>query len=241
MNCEKALLRCALVIALAVMLSFPTMAQEVKSEPIVAALNESPPLAFSGEKGLAMGGFVRYGEALFAKAGIPWTVGTYPATRVFKSLADGQANFTFLVRVPSLEECCLFSQAPIMAQEPRVYYIGNKAAVKTKEELAGKSLIIINGYSYAGLIRFINDEKNKIATEVAESFEAAFKMLEAGRADYLLAYEVNAREVLEARPIPALSSHAIGHFPVYMILRKSYPDAQKTMNRLEEIAKTLNF
>jgi ABC-type amino acid transport substrate-binding protein len=208
---------------------------------IVAALNDAPPMAYTNDKGVAKGTLVRIARPLFAAAGLPWSIATYPAPRLIKGLRDGSFNFSMLVRMPELAECCLLSSAPVIVQEPRVYFLNGKTAVTSKEQLAGHSLIVINGYTYAGLIRHINDPANGISTEVAESLDAAFRMLEAGRADYLLSYEANARSVLAKRPIKGLQSQAIGQIPVYLVLSKAYPDAAATMARFESLVRGMDI
>ena len=217
-------------------------AQAVPASPaIVAAFNDAPPMAFTNDKGVAKGALVRIARPLFAAAGLTWSIGTYPAPRLIKGLRDGSFNFSMLVRMPELAECCLYSAAPVIIQEPRVYFLDGKPPVTNKDELAGRSLIIINGYTYAGLIRHITDPANGINPEVAESLDAAFRMLEAGRADYLLSYEANARPVLAKRPIKGLRSQAIGQIPVYMVLAKSYPDAAATLTRFESLVRGMDI
>ena len=208
---------------------------------IVAAFNDAPPMAYTNDKGVAKGTVVRIARPLFAAAGLPWSIATYPAPRLIKGLQDGSFNFSMLVSMPQLADCCLFSLAPVFIQEPRVYFLNGKAPIASKEQLSGHSLIIINGFTYAGLIRHITDPANGIVTEVAESLDAAFRMLEAGRADYLLSYEANARSVLAKRPVKGLQSHAIGQIPVYLVLSKSYPDAAATMTRFEALVRGMDI
>ena len=52
------------------------------------------------------------------------------------------AALTFCLTLPALAQEA--NLVPIMAQEPRVYFIGDKLPINCKDELVGKSLIIIN-------------------------------------------------------------------------------------------------
>ena len=224
------------------LLAEPALAQATPApHAIMAGFNDAPPMAFTNDKGVAKGALVRIARPLFAAAGLTWNIATYPAPRLIKGLRDGSFNFSMLVRMPELEECCLYSAAPVIVQEPRVFFLDGTPPVASKEELSGRSLIIINGYTYAGLIRYITDPANGITTEVAESLDAAFRMLEAGRADYLLSYEANTRPVLAKRPIKGLQSQAIGQIPVYMVLAKSYPDAAATLARFEALVRGMDI
>ncbi|OAN44087.1 amino acid ABC transporter [Paramagnetospirillum marisnigri] len=183
---------------------------------------------------------LRLAAAMFDKAGIPWHAKRYPAARMFNYLNDGTAEFSMLVNAPSLKECCLLSRSPVASTDLRVYHLPGKPPVKTKEDLIGKRIITIRGYSYGGLLSFISDPANNISNNTAIKHETAFSMLEAGRGDYLLDYTGPALEVLSARPIPGVQYETLSRLDVFLVLAKSYPDAQAVMNRLEAIVESLN-
>jgi hypothetical protein len=65
-------------------------------------------------------------------------------------------------------------------------------------------------------------------------------MLAAQRADYVVDYASAAGDILAESPQEDLRSNPIDRLDIYLVLSKSYPDAEKLMVRLEEIAKTLN-
>lgn len=233
--------------ALAAVLLLQTMTGSlpvaVAAEPaaIVAAFNDAPPMAFTNSRGAVDGALIRVAERLFAAAGLPWSGAAYPAPRLVKGLQDGSFNFSMLVRMPALDACCLFSTVPVIVQEPRVYFLAGTPPVSSKEGLAGHSLIVVNGFTYAGLIQYVKDPANAIIVEVAETLNAAFRMLAAGRADYLLSYEANARSVLAVQAIPDIQSRVVGRVPVYLVLSKTYPDAAATLGRLERLTRGLDI
>jgi polar amino acid transport system substrate-binding protein len=180
-------------------------------------------------------------DALFAKANMPWHGKSYPATRLFKYLQDGTSPFSMLVKVPALQACCLWSKKPVATAEIRAYHLADKAPVKTLEELAGKNIITIRGYSYGALRSFIDDEKNRIRNSESPNHAAAFRMLASGRADYLIDYAGPAAEVMINETQARIHSDLLLRQDVYMVLSKSYPDAVKVMQRLEKIASSLDI
>lgn len=208
---------------------------------IIAAFNDAPPMAFTNDKGEVDGALIRVARSLFAAATLPWSGGAYPAPRLIKGMQDGSFNFSMLVRMPALAECCLFSAIPVIVQEPRVYFLAGTPPVADKEGLAGRSLIVVNGFTYAGLIQYVRDPANAMVVEVAETLDAAFRMLAAGRADYLLSYEANAQAVLAVRPVQGIESRIIGRIPVYLVLSKAYPDAAATLVRLESLTQAMDL
>ena len=197
-------------------------------------------VATVNDKGQPDSPMTRLAGVLLERAGIPWRAAPYPASRLFSNLQNGTTSFSILVRGSSLEACCLFSRQPVYRTELKVYYLGDKPSVKSKNDLAGKRIITIRGYSYAGLLKFIGDPANRIVNEVAGTHKAAFEMLAAQRADYVVDYASAAGDILAESPQEDLRSNPIDRLDIYLVLSKSYPDAEKLMVRLEEIAKTLN-
>jgi len=202
---------------------------------------EMPPRTFTNAKGEPEGTHFRVANLLFAKEGITWHAVSYPPPRLLKNLQTGSTTFSMLVRNQALAECCIYSKDPIDIEEVRVYWTGNKPPIKTRGDLVGKNVIVITGYSYGGLIGYVKDPANKIATEVAVSHQAAFDMLTAGRADYMMDYVGPATDALAERPvIPNLTYEIIDSAALYLVLSKSYPDAEKVMAQLEAIYKSLD-
>lgn len=183
---------------------------------------------------------LRLAAAIFDKTGIPWHSRRYPAERMFNYLNDGTAEFSMLVKAPSLSVCCLVSRQPVVGSELRVYYLADKPPIKTREDLIGKRVITIRGYSYGDLRTYLSDPANAVVINPAVKHDAAFAMLEAGRGDYLLDYIGPAHEVLSGHPIPAIRSTPLSALDVYLVLAKTYPDAKNVMARLEAAVETLN-
>ncbi|MCW9036263.1 MAG: transporter substrate-binding domain-containing protein [Rhodospirillales bacterium] len=182
---------------------------------------------------------VKLAKPLFEKAGIPWHAQDYPAKRMFENLRNNVSKFSMLVNAKkALNGCCLVSKEPVAVVEIRIYSRGKSPVITKREDLLDKDLITIRGYSYAGLKRYIVD--NKISNNEAGSHHAAFAMLEAGRADYVLDYANPAEEVLQENPIKDIKFETMSQSKVYLILSKAYPDAENVMAKLEKIAATLN-
>jgi polar amino acid transport system substrate-binding protein len=183
---------------------------------------------------------LRVAAAMFSEAGITWHGRGYPASRMFEYLKNGTAHFSMLVRAPALQECCLLGKAPVATTDLRAYRQAPSPAIAGKEALAGKRVAIIRGYSYAGLKDFLFDPRNAVAVEEVARHDAAFGLLERGRVDYVLDYSGPAAEVLAAHPIAAMQSDTLSRLDVYLVLSKSYPDAEAVLARLEAIAARLD-
>lgn len=179
-------------------------------------------------------------EALMTRAGLSWHAKAYPAKRLFRNLKRGRTDFSILVRAPSLLESCIFSQKPVYSTHLNIYYIGDKPPVSSKEDLIGTRVLTIRGYSYGNLIQFISDPTNKIVNVVTNAHGSAFAMLKLDRADYLLDYASAAGDILSESPIAELKSTAIDQLDIFLVLSRSYPNAEKLMVKLEKIVETLD-
>ena len=178
--------------------------------------------------------------ARLGAAGLPWHGRGYPAARMFERLESGGPQFSMLVKSPALDACCLLSRKPVAATELRVYRKAGTPPVSRREELAGKTVITIRGYSYGGLLEFILAPANRVAHSATGRHDSAFAMLAAGRGDYLLDYPGPAAEVLADHPIAGLESDLLSRLDIHLVLSRGYPDAPAVMARLEAIADTLN-
>ncbi|CCQ75032.1 conserved protein of unknown function(similar to ABC-type amino acid transport/signal transduction system) [Magnetospira sp. QH-2] len=192
------------------------------------------------EKGEPDNPLLRLADALFREAGIPWHGKSLPVLRMFDNLQNGSSNFSMLVKTSRLMDCCLYGTLPVASVDIRVYRHGDTAPIGKLEDLAGKSVITIHGYSYGGIGKFIRDKPNSITNNVAIKHEAAVDMLAARRADYLVDYVHPAEEVLAMKPILGLAHDLLSSKDVYLVLSKTYPDAEKVLARLEAIATRLD-
>ena len=159
---------------------------------------------------------------------------------MFENLRTGHSDFSMLVNSPALQEYCLVSRKPVASTELRIYRLANRPPISERNELAGKSVVTVLGYSYGGFLGFLSDARNKVANHAVSTHEAAFAMLEKGRADYLLDYAGPAAEILADHPIRDLKSELFQRLDVYLVLSKKRPDAEQLMSRLEAAAETIN-
>lgn len=227
-------------LSLAVALLLPAAARAGGPEIEYAYPDQSVWTAERDAQGNPANPLLRLAKVLFAEAAVPWRGAAYPASRMFNQLRTGGSQFSMLVQAPALKECCLISQAPVAHTEVRAYWTGATAPVHRKEDLAGKTVIVIHGYSYGELAGFLNDPRQGVQRTTVDSHRAAFTMLEHGRADYLLDYAGPANEMLAAHPVAGIQAQTLADVNVYLVLSRSYPDADAVMARLEAIAARLD-
>lgn len=197
---------------------------------------EQPPHAYTNAQGQAVGSYPRLLNMLFKQAGIAWHGASYPDRRLMANLDNGTTSFSIQAKNPQLANCCLYGKTPVWYDELRVYHRAATPTILRKEDLIGKRVAVLAGFSYGGLIDFIDDPQHRIDKQLANSHVAAFEMLDSGRADYLLDYADPANsEGLAKHPIADLRSLKIDTVYMYFVINKNYPDAAYLLNRLEAL------
>ncbi len=138
-----------------------------------------------------------------------------------------------LKTLPEFERKSYVGRSVIAELVLRAYSRGKKPAIFKREDLSGKTIIIMRGYSYGGWINYIEDPKNRVFHIKANKHEAAFNMLLAGRADYLLDYKDPSEKALQKIKIPDLSFNQISAFPCYFVVSKKHPEGREIVERLD--------
>lgn len=206
----------------------------------------APPLEFGSPEQTARvfprsqlqpdGDVPRFMAELLERANIAWRSSLYPARRLMRNLQSGETQISLLVKNPLLSECCLYSKASFWQDDLRVYWLGDKTAITSHDDLKGKSVIGLAGFSYGGLTAYLQNPANAIDYNTADSHEAAFAMLRAGRADYALDYAQPAeQEALADAPLTNLHHATIDVLKVHLVINKSTPRAQAILDKLESL------
>ncbi len=185
------------------------------------------------EKGKLKNPLVCIADHIFKEVNIPWRPKDYPAARMFRNLRNGASKFSILVNASALKNCCYLSKKPVAVVDLRIFHKEPAPPIATREQMRGKRVIAIHGYSYGGLAKYAADPANGVELLSARNHKTAFAMLKAGRGDYVIDYAEPAREILETTPIENIASTSISQNDVFLILHKTYPEAEKVIQQLE--------
>ncbi|WP_166267272.1 substrate-binding periplasmic protein [Marinobacter caseinilyticus] len=166
---------------------------------------EFPPFKYADDNGNASGPWVEMTERVAAEAGyrIEWV--HLPIARVYLYLARGDIDlWPGVSGIPELAGQVVESESTPMRIRLYAYHKPGMAPIASPAGLAGKRLILINGFSYLGALNGLDLEAETIA--LAPTHEAALSMLQLDRGDYLIDYD---------EPVEAVKPH----FPDVMLKR----------------------
>ncbi len=199
-----------------------------------------PPYSVIEKSGAYKGIMVDLMEKVLKHAGIPYTVKGFPQKRLFSNLSTGKTDIYMGTKgVPFYQGKVIFSDFAVAELDLRVYARKGTPLIQTIEQLKDKRVIVIMGYGYGGLVRFLKDPVNHIIMDPSHTHTLAFRKLKAKRADYVLDYRRPASIAIEEVGIEGVQSHSISKLSIYFIVSKKTPGATELMERMEKAYKSL--
>lgn len=203
------------------------------ADPVKLGYVEFPPYTQT-EGGTPKGSLIEAFAKVAAEEGIAFTAESVPARRLFQGLAEGEFHVFLGIRtVKELEGTTIASAAPIGRIELNAYGLGTAPSVTGKEDLAGKAVIVLSGYSYAGWRAWMDDPANKVAVVEARTPDQALNLLKAGRAPVLLQYSLPMAQALAGKTVPDLKSSPVSAIDIFVVVSKKAPGAEALLAKLE--------
>ncbi len=197
---------------------------------------EFAPYTFTNDAGKPEGMLIDLAAKVFPEAGYEWDAVSYPVRRLVEFLVSGDLDIWMgLKTLPVFKGKTYIGNEIVASLVLNAYTTGNNPPVIKKEDLSGKSVIILRGYSYGGWINYILDKKNNVSYIKANKHLSALKMLQAKRADYLLDYRDPIDRALKKFDLPELKHNQISSLPCYFIVSKKIKDGADVINRLETV------
>lgn len=158
---------------------------------------EFPPLEYMDENRQAAGAFVDLTRRVAAEAGyrLEWVY--LPVSRTYFYLQNGVIDlWPGLTEIPQLRGQVLESEATPYPIKLSVWSLDATEPVTRFESFNERILILISGYTYAGLRDYL-EQAADIKVTYAPNHLAALYMLQRNRGHYLLDYEVPVRAVIQ--------------------------------------------
>lgn len=172
---------------------------------------------------------------VLAKAGYTYSIDGFPPKRFYIQLGNNTTNFFLGVRGSKyIEGKVEFGTLEFEGIQLRIYTTDQKKVITKKEDLVGKRVIVIRAFGYGGLAKFLQDPKNKVDVIETSDHFTAFKMLAAGRGEYLLDYRATSSLVMDTLKLKNIHYGVLMQAPTYFIVNKQYPNYQDVLSRVEK-------
>ncbi len=225
-------LRCTLFILLCV--AFVTKADEQPNTPEIAlGYIEFPPVFSTDALGEPKGLLIDLARMVIPKAGYSWKAHSRPTKRMAKDIVNGNLDLWIgLSTLPDFENTTYVGQPVVSTIELNAYWVGTKTPIQSKEDLSGKRVITLHGYSYGGWINYIQDPANDVIECRSFNQEQAVNMLKYGRCDYLLNYSGPMKNQLTTIPIKELNKNRISALEARFVVSKKAKNAPQMLKSL---------
>lgn len=210
--------------------------QSLKGEKTLKiAYIEFPPVTFSNTRGQPDGYIMEILTQVAKDAGFHFSVRPYPTKRLIQNMINGDADlFVGVSSLIQLKEHIIVGSETITNIYFRSYYFGDFGPISKKQDLRGKRVIIMRGYSYNGWANYIKNPKNNIEYFEADSHSQGLDALKSGRGDVLLDYQGPAALALKETDITNLKQGNAFSQPLYFVVSKKTPNAEQVAKRLDE-------
>lgn len=197
------------------------------------------PLCYMNEQGQAEGGMIDVMNHLLSQHNIKSKYNFYPINRLMKNVADGNGSqIQFVFNLPQFKNKLLFDNEPVFDLALNIYWVKNKSRqIYELEDIKGKSIIMTRTHDYFGIRQKIIDEK--LANILyAGTVINALEMLHADRADYVLSYDIFAKNFQKQHNIE-LASIPLEKFEFLLAVHHLVPDAESLLSSLSKTLKQM--
>lgn len=197
---------------------------------------EFPPFTYTDSDKKPNGFLVDWASKIFPKAGYQFSSQSFPVLRLADYIVEGKIDVWMgLKTLPQFKGTTYKGAVKITDLVLKAYTKKKIKKIIKKEDLSGSSVIILRGYSYGGWIQYIKDPKNKVMYIKANKHTSALKMLNAGRADYLLDYKAPCEIAQREVKVEGLKFNTIKALPIYFIVSKKVINGGKVLKDIERI------
>lgn len=178
---------------------------------------EFPPLAYTTDSGALEGSFIDLVEAIADRAGYDIHWQGLPIERVYLYLKQGEIDFwPGSAGVPELAPFTMETDFFTGSIRLNAYTREGAEPVLDIDDLRGKSLILIRGYTYFRLLDPLKEDPRTHIT-VAPSHLSAIRMLAFKRGDYLINFQSPMENTLESFPFPGLRHDNLLSWPTTLV------------------------
>jgi len=204
-----------------------------EAQEIALGYIEFPPVFSTDELGNPKGLLIELAKMVLPKAGYKWTAHSRPTKRMANDIVTGDLDLWIgLSTLPEFDDTTFIGKPIVSTIELNSYWLGDKTPIQTKEDLSGKRVITLHGYSYGGWIKYIQNPINKVVECRSFSHEQAVNMLKYGRCDYLLNYSGPMENKLKSIQIDELNKNRISALEARFVVSKKTKNAQQLLESL---------
>lgn len=205
------------------------------SQALAVGYYEFPPYIFTDDDGTTQGLGAELVRKLLRQAGYRAELHSLPSARLYQSLQDGSIQvWAGAPGKPELASSTLECEHILGHVELNLYRLASRPAPRLPQDLTGKRVILISGYSYwRPATELLDNPALKLEVHRTTTHAAALQMLLRDRGDYLLDYQAPVEQARRDAGMPPLAATTLFRLPLKLIVSRRAPDAEQLRQRLD--------
>lgn len=196
-----------------------------------------PPSIYTTDDGRAQGPLFDLLTRMLQRAGYTPAFRAMPIARLYNELREGRVDLW--AGAPNKQELkgrVLESDRPLAEVRLNLYYRPDTPTPKLPDDLAGKVMIMLSGYSYWPYTSdLLLDPARDITQLRTHHRSSALELLRRKRGDYLLDYQLPIEQMLKQAGLPSLPYVSVESLPIRLIVSRKSDNAQQLLQRLDEV------
>ena len=232
--------RC-LCLLLTILLWLP-VADAIEAKPLIhVGYYEFPPYSYTDAQGLPSGSALELTTRLLEEAGYQATFRAYPGARLYNGLRDGSVQlWAGASGKPELAEHTLESRHPLGEITLNLYFRHDTPTPHLPDDLQGRRLILITGYSYwQDINQWLQDPARHIEIHRTTHHSSALEMLQRRRGDYLLDYQSPIEQAKRDLNMADLPFIEVQRLPLKLIYSRHAAGAEHLRDDLDRVYQRL--
>lgn len=178
-------------------------------------------------------------SALMQEAKLPYHITVYPPARLYRNLTSGHSQMTLsITAVPEIADYMLPLDTPIAAMNLQIYWLADTPAPPADLQPAwwsDKSVCRVRGFSYAGVVRQLNQLQPPPHWNIAKDPLQAERLLDGKRCAYLLEYQYPGAPMADAAhraSLPATQQQTLREVKWQVMVSANGSNAVALLDRL---------
>lgn len=213
---------------------------EPQQKPLEFGFIHFPPFGYLDDEGHPEGYLVALSRRVFRAMDQPVTLVQHPATRLYRQLDSGDIAFTLgAAKLQRLADTAIETEEAAKTLTLALYRRKNTEPVSDIESLSGERLVLMSGYSYGRLGKRLEEEGDAIQTIEARTHKSALRMIQFGRADYLLNYMTPADATIAQNKLSGLQRDVLTRVDVHLYVSKAVNNARALARNWDQNLKAL--
>lgn len=236
-------LKAFIYLALASLFGLPAavLANPVSQRVLNVGYYEFAPAIYTDAHGMARGELAELTRRVARQAGYGVRFRGLPGARLYAALENGSIDlWPGAQGKPELATHTLEGRHTLSQINLNLYRLAGTPAPRLPDDLAGKSLILIGGYSYWPKVNALLDDPGLDLRLLRTSNHlSALEMLQRNRGDYLLDYQIPVEQARQRLRMEALPYQRLAQVPIHFIVSRHARDAATIVTALDDAYEAL--